>query len=292
MSTLRQLIEHARHALSGYDSSKDSVGALTSALTSSGLVVGTDATDLAPGLVEIDLELLRVKAVDPATGQLQLYAFGRGYRGTTAAAHSAGAEVTFNPNWPVSTLAREINSILDVIYPRIYVVAETTVEVDTYGRLVIPDDCVGILSVFAQNTVDDQWSRPQRWQYDPHSGAGDGRTLQVNDWLTGSDYRIVYAKRPGKFDLSLGLDQEFTTVTGLEGRIETIITIGLAARLAPFIDVARLPFLAAEPRLDAQNRQDSATITRLLDSLFQRSVGAETAVLNRDHPIKAHRTVL
>lgn len=292
MSTLNQLIENARHSLSGYDNSKDSVGALTLGLDASSLTFTTDSTSASVGVAEIDLELLRVKAVDPSAGAVSLYGFGRGYRATTPAVHAAGAEVTFNPTWPRSTLAREINSLLDSIYPRVYVVAESTVAVDNYGRLVVPANATGILSVFSQDPVDSQWTRPNRWQYDQHADDGDGRTLRVNDWLSGSSYRIVYSKRPGKFDLSLGTEQDFVTITGLDQRLETLITIGLAARLAQFIDISRLPFMAAEPRLEGDSRRDPSTNVRLLNSLFQQALSNEAMVLNRDHPIKAHRTVI
>jgi hypothetical protein len=179
-----------------------------------------------------------------------------------------------------------------VIFPRIYAVAEVTAAVDNYGRIVVPAEASGVLSVFSQNPVDSQWSRPSRWQWDPHASDGDGRTLQVSGWLSGSSYRVVYAVKPGRFDLAGSLSQDFATVTGLDPRIETVIQLGVAARMAPFLDVSRLPALAAEARLDRDNHQDAATISRLLDSLFQRAVNAEAALLNQEHPIKAHRTVI
>lgn len=291
MSTLRTLIENTRHALSGYDATRDSVGALTLPLDSSSLTFATDGTDLSVGLAEIDLELVRVKAVDAGTGSLTLYGFGRGYRGTVAAAHAAGAEVTFNPTWPRVTVARVINEVIQSLYPRIYVVAEATVQADQFGRLVVPVDAIGVLSLFSQSPIDDQWTRPNRWEFDPHAGAGDHRTLRVSDYSQGT-YRLVYAKRPKTFDLSNGVDQDFESVTGLDDSLEGLLALGVAARLAPFIDVARLPGLAAEARLEGNSHSDAAATTRLLSALFQQAVAEEAAVLNRDHPIKAHRTVI
>jgi hypothetical protein len=59
---------------------------------------------ITPGVVEIDSELLYVTNVDAATTGLVTLAngFGRGYNGTTAASHTAGAVVTSRPKFPRS----------------------------------------------------------------------------------------------------------------------------------------------------------------------------------------------
>lgn len=292
MATLRNLVEYARHSLTGYDSSKDSVATLVSAVSASATVLAADSVG-DTGIAEIGTELVRIKAADSGSGALVIFPFGRGYRGTVATAHAAGEEITYNPAWPVGTLAREINSLLDVIYPRIYVAAETTVDVDQWGFVVVPTIATKVLAVKVQDG-DGQWQELNRWQWDPHIDAGDNRTLRLSASLRiNTTVRVVYMQPPGKFDLSLGLDQEFTTVTGLPARVESIINLGLAARLAPFIDVSRLPTLAAEARLEGQNRPgDNGTIARLLDNMFNRAVEQEAARLNQDHPIKSHRTVI
>ena len=156
MATLGQIVESVRHSLSGFDASKESVLELTAPVSASVKTLpiddGTAQSGAARGIAEVDLELVRVKALDPQAPALTLYTFGRGYRGTKAVAHSAGTEVRVNPSWPASTVAREVNGVLQEVYPRVYGVRyhETTFPT-TRGAIDLPADATGVIAVYVED---------------------------------------------------------------------------------------------------------------------------------------------
>jgi len=299
VTTLGRIIESARHALSGFDTNRDAVSALSGELDSSATAILIDdaggvgqGTVAARGLAEIDFEIVRVKSVDAANGSLLLYPFGRGYRGTDPVAHSTGAEIRFNPGWPASTVAEHVNGVLREIYPRVYAVksSETTFPADA-GAITVPATAVGVISVWvADSQRTGQWLREDRWTYQPDSTTT-GKGLRVGGhYSSGRGVRVVYAARPVLFDLTGALSQDFVTVTGLDERLVDLIEIGVAARMAPFIDVGKLPFLSASARTADETRGpgQSLSATKLLYSLFQQRVEQEQAVLAKEHPIKIH----
>lgn len=297
-TTLDGLVHTVKHLLTGMDAVKESVTALASPLTA-------DATDLyvtdlsstggaGRGLVEVDFELMRASAVSIQDSVVSLYSFGRGYRGTTAVAHEAGSEVRFNPAFPMSSIVREINGVLTQIYPAVYGVSSYETEFPSdYGAIDMPTDAIGVISVWVEDRLRaDQWLREDRWSFRPDStSVSTARPLRVGGEHTpGTEIRVVYATRPGLFDVDGSLSQDFETVTGLDERCTDLVHIGVAARLAPFVDVAKLPFLAAEADAmgDAKAVGTGASLTRLLYSLFQARVEQESLVLGKEHPIRAH----
>lgn len=292
MTTLGALIEATRHSLAGFDQAAEAVAAVAYELTPTAKVVRVDdVSDASIGIAEVDFELLRVKGVDRTSSDLILFPFGRGYRGTTATTHAVDAEVRFNPAWPASTVAREINGVLAEIYPDVYAVKAHETTLPVRGGVDVPADAAGVISVWVNNDADG-WLREDRWDWQPDSAA-DGRALRVGGhYSSGVAVRVVYAARPVAFDLSGALTQDFATVTGLDARCSDLIQLGVAARLAPFIDVAKMPFQSAQLRAGGEGSTvgSTATTARLLYSLFKQRVAQESAVLAKEHPIRVHRT--
>lgn len=298
MTTLGQIVEFVRDSLSGFGATHDAVVALTAGVSASDLSLPVDDTSTAAGvgrgIAEIDMEKIRVARVDGDLGALIVTPTGRGYRGTVAAAHAAGAEVRINPSFAASTVAQEVNGVLTEIYPRLYVVKthETEIPADL-GPLDVPADATGIVAVYREDDLNaDQWTREDRWSFQPDS-SDLGRPLRVGgQYRIGDKIRVVYAARPRLFNLQGSLSQDFEATTGLPEPIADLIRLGVATRVAPFIDVARLPFLSAEARADADSRPagGGASATRLLYSMFQDRLEREVAALHREHPVRLHYT--
>lgn len=298
MSNLGELVEWTRQALTSSDTIKDSVGALTAPVTASDVTLSVSdlgtVSGAAQGLVEIDFELMRMKSIDAQSSQVVLYPFGRGYRGTTAASHAVDTEVRFNPAFPASRVAREINGVLTEIYPAVYSVQDHETEFPANGGAIdLPADAVGVISVYTEDDYNaGQWIEEHRWRYNPDSTTT-GYGLRVGGhYRPGHGIRVVYAQRPALFDLDGALTQDFATVTGLPARCEDLIQLGVAYRLAPFVDLAKLPFLSASAREmgDAKAPGTGAQVARLLFTLFQQRVEQESAVLAKEHPIRLHKT--
>ena len=106
LSTFSRLVQRTRHRLSGFDGIMDASTELSDDITADATDVPvTDVQGFGRGVVEIDLEVVRIASTDETSEVLHAPTFGRGYRGTIPTVHSAGAEVTFNPIFPASDVA-------------------------------------------------------------------------------------------------------------------------------------------------------------------------------------------
>lgn len=295
MTTLGQLVERVRHRLGGGYSS--ATASLESAVTAADTEIKlTDVAGFSRGVAEIGLELIRVNGVNAASRTLNVPAWGRGYRGTRATSHEAGAEVQFDPTWPRPVVAEEINGVLHEIYPDLYAVRthETAIPSDRGLPIDIPAGAIGVIRVYVGDVVrPDVWHPEDRWGFDPDSSTI-GRPLRLGGLhRPGTLVRVVYAVRPGVFDLTAAdvLTHDFAEVTGLHERVADIVALGVASRMAPFLDVNRLAETGAEARADAPNKPvgQATSTARLLYSEFRARVEQERRVLNAEHPIRVHR---
>ena len=118
MSTLSELIDQTVSEIGSYVKNQESVTILTNSLTSSDLTMSIDdATALSKGIVEIDDELIYLKKVIQVNSTAQILGAsgapaGRGWKDSTAAAHSLGAIVRNNPLFPRIQIKR---ALLDTI---------------------------------------------------------------------------------------------------------------------------------------------------------------------------------
>lgn len=293
MTSLGNLIEFVRHTLSGLDADKDAITATSVPLGTEEITLPVeDTTNASIGIAELGFEQVRVRRVNGPDATLTLWPFGRGYRGTKRAAHPVGTEVRFNPSWPAATVAREINGVLLEIYPAIYAVRAHETVLNENTPVDVPAEAVGIISVWvrAATANNDTWVREDRWDFNPDGNTGAG--LRVGGLRTpGDEVRVVYAARPGLFDLDGALTQDFTTTTGMDPRISDLLALGVAKRLAPFIDVAKLPFISASAADGGETKSAGTGVSaaRFVTSLFLSRLQDEAAVLTREHPIRVHR---
>jgi hypothetical protein len=187
-------------------------------------------------------------------------------------------------------VAREINGVLLEVYPSVYGVRSVETVAPFDGAITIPTTAIGIISVWYEDTRNpDQWLPITRYDFTPD--ASDlGQTLRVVAPRQGIRIRVVFAERPALFDLDGDLDQDFAQVTGLDDRCIDLLSLGVAKRLAPFIDVSRLTAVYAES-VDATTARPAGaggTVARLLTSLFMNRLEVEASVLAREHPIRVH----
>lgn len=290
--TLGELVGQVRHKLSGVGAIEDASAELALPINATDKTITLDdAQGFSRGVCEIDFEQLRIKMVDESAKTLTLPTYGRGYKGTLPIAHAQGTEVIFNPLWPKGTIAREINGVLHELYPDLYAVRVLTTTVPQNGLpVVLPATAVGVISVWLGE--DGSWLQNQWWDFQPDSNP-DGRGLLLGYGRYGQGLRVVYAERPGAFALNSTAPQgaDFTTATGLDERVADLVALGVAARLAPFLPLARLVVAGAEARADgAAKPVDSLNSSaKLLYSEFRARVQAEKDALVREHPIRLHK---
>ncbi len=297
MTTFNDMVEEVLINLEGFTLRQDRTTYLTSGIDNNDLSIALASGDnIGKGVLEIDDELIHIDSVDRSDRSAVISPFGRGYRGTTAAAHSANAKVTFAPSFPKISVKRAINDSIRAVYPNIFGVASTTFtfnpSVTTYS---LPAEAETVLAV-SYDTIgpSNEWLPIRRWRQDPTSNVGEyatGNAISIYEPIVpGRTVNVVYTKTPTALS---NANDVFTTVTGLEETSRDVIIYGAAYRMVSFIDPGRLAFTSPEADANDVTRQfGSGTNTaRYLLALYQQRLQEETGRLNGKYPVRVHYTI-
>jgi hypothetical protein len=297
VTTYNDMVEEVLINLEGFTLRQDRTTYLTAGIDDNDLSIALASGDnIGKGLLEIDDELIHIDSVDRSDRSAVISPFGRGYRGTTAASHSADAKVTFAPSFPRLSVKRAINDTIRAIYPSVYGVASTTFSfspsVTTYS---IPAEAQTVLAL-SYDTIgpSNEWLPIRRWRHDPTSNVGEyatGNAISIYEPIVpGRTVNVVYAKTPTPLS---NANDVFTTVTGLEERSRDLIVYGAAYRMASFLDPGRLNFTSPEADQNDQTRPfGSGTNTaRYLLALYQQRLQEETNRLHDKYPVRVHYTI-
>jgi hypothetical protein len=297
MTTFNEMVEEVLINLEGFTLRQDRTTYLTAAITSSGLTMALASGDnIGKGIVEIDDELIHIDSVDRSDRSVVISPFGRGYRGTTAAAHAINTKVTFAPSLPRLSVKRAINDTLRAVYPSIYGVASTTFTYNpaqtTYS---LPAEAETILSISWDSIgPSGEWVPIRRWRHDPTAATAEyatTNTISIYDVLVpGRTVQVIYSKEPTAFSSASDV---FTTVTGLSESARDVIVYGAAYRMVSFIDPGRLSFTSPEADANDVTRQfGSGTNTaRYLLALYQQRLQEESSRINGKYPVRVHYTI-
>jgi hypothetical protein len=274
VSTLNDLIASIHTSLHSYSGSQPSVTWLTSGCGTSDVTLSVASSDaVMRGLVEIEDELVYVNSSD--SNALSLPPFGRGYRGTTAASHSSGAQVTWDPLFPRAEIRRAIDQAVEGLFPTLYQIKTTDVTATATGiGYALPADCESVLSVKTIVTGDPSgyWETLGRWDFDPTSPVG--RTLHLFDPVgAGNTVRVVYAAKFTAF--TAGTDT--LASRGLSESYADLLLYAVTSRMIRFLDPARLQTQAVEnlSRASVVQVGDAAKIANQLYQMYQQRLAEE-----------------
>jgi len=292
IDTFSSLIDEVITSLQGYGTANDQVVTLTSDMLGTDLTMQVDDTDsISRGLIEIDEEIIYVTSAD--NGTITIPAFGRGFKGTTAAAHAAGVPVWVAPTWPRAAVAREINNTIKSLYPQLFGVA--TVELVTGGstwQYELPADCERVLSVERRYAYPDAWSTVKSWETTFSANSVDfptGRSLLIGEPLGANEkLHVVYATLPK----ALSLPESVFTLSGLAASCRDVVVLGTAARLLPWQDSARLP-VETVPSDALDNNKPVGNATQVASAIrqqYQLRLDQERRALLDRYPTRSHRT--
>ena len=113
MSTFAEIVEDTLAEVSSYVKNQEAITVLTQTATDSDTTLTVDdANSLSRGIVEIGNELVYVKSVNATAGTVTILPGGRGWRGTTAAAHGLNTILRNNPTFPRDQIRRAINDTI------------------------------------------------------------------------------------------------------------------------------------------------------------------------------------
>ncbi len=237
MTTAADLVNLVSEELHGWGISQDRVTGLTNSILSTDFSFTVDAafgpaTGIQPGVVEIDSELLYVSNVDP-TSLICTVApgFGRGYLGTVAAGHTAGAKIVSRPKFPRSQIFAEINNVLGSVFPELFKVTTATLTV-TYpvNSYVLPGSAAGVLDVQWQDYVGN-WHTVRAYELDMY----DHSLKLAGGTPLGRPLRVTYMQEPAQFTT----EGDNYTITGLPTSCLDVLTKGAASRMMIGVDVSR-----------------------------------------------------
>jgi hypothetical protein len=291
------LINETTLALTGYTNRQDQATYLVSDMTSSATTFTVaDGTVLTRGLVEIDDELIWVDSFDRVTNTATIPAYGRGFRDTAAASHTAGTRVTITPSFPRSVIRRNINLAIDGVYPDLFGTFYTTFKfqaaVTTYA---LPQEAVDILGASWQTIgPSKEWLPIRHYRVDRMANPttwGTGKTLSIREGIIpGRTIMVTYTKKP----TTLVYDtDDFSTTTGLSDSAREVIVLGAAYRTAMYLDMGRVPAATAEA--DAQQGNDpigsAANIGRMIQQMYQQRLLIEVRRLQEQYPPRTHYTL-
>lgn len=290
--SLGDLVEGILIFLYGQTSQSDSAASLTSELDATDLTFTVDdPTDLSAGLVEIDMELMRITEVDMSSATVTVAPTGRGRRGTTATAHAVGAEVRVQPIIPYSSVIRDVHAELSTIYPRIsatcYAEFEATPTTVTYA---IPSDAGLVLDVRYKDTLG-EWQRVRGWEVEHGQNTDDistGIALRLSAPMS-TTIRVIYGRPFGRFD---SLD-DLLSDAGIPESLEDVIRYGAICRLLPSLDVARLS-VTSTASSEANGRPPTpgtgVMVAREMRAAYRERLDQEIKTFRSYFPIRLHQT--
>jgi hypothetical protein len=261
--TLRQLLSgtvEARNKLVSTITSSDTSVTVTYALE--GLRVGQ--------VFEIDSELFYIWAADTGTKTLEVQ---RGYNGTTAAAHTAGAIVTVNPRFPRAQCLEALNDeISDLSSPMHGLFQIKTLNLDYNGSDVMVNltgvtSIIDLINVSVRYMTDDYpIARKVRLMRDlPTDDFASGFAVRFDQGVFPGRLRIVYKAAYGTAATE---SVDVNTTGGLQESCTDILALGTQIRLM-------------SPREIKRNFTESQGDTRRADEVGAGAVGGSITNLQR-----------
>lgn len=301
---LNDLTDEVLINLAGYTLQQDKSTHLVSnvSTTTSTLAVPTilsvaDAQRLGSGIVEIDDELLWIDTVDRISNNGTVSPYGRGFMGSTAATHTAGAKVTISPTFPRHVVKRAIQDTIRAMGSSIFAVKQTSF---TFSSTIVNTyelDNKNIQNILTMHWQDigssREWIRIKRWDFDAFPdettwGTG-AQTVTIGDAIaSGRKVKVVYATAPST--LSTSSTDSFNTQTGLPESCRDIVILGASYRLIAYLDPARTG--AQSPQADeTDNKRTFGSATnayRQLFALYNQRLSEETLSQQQQYPPRVH----
>jgi hypothetical protein len=279
--TLRQL-------LSGTVEQKNKLSANITA-TATSVVTTYDPDGLRPGTVfEIDSEMMYVWAVNTGSKTVTVE---RGFNGTTAATHTAGAIITVNPKFPRSQILEALNDELaDLSSPMhgLFQIKSFDADYngsDTFLNLAQVQNIIDIVSVHVRYTSDEylQVRKVKLVRDLPTDDFSSGYALKFEQGCRQGRLRIVY-KAP--FTALTNETQNLLNYSGLPATCEDIVNLGVQIRMMAPREIKR-NFTESQGDTRRAEEVGAGAVTNSVQNLIRLRrdrITAESARLKREYP--------
>ena len=294
-NTFDDMVNEVKAKLAGYTLKQDRITYLKSSITNSTTAIPLGSGDnLAKGMIEIDDETIYIDSFDTGTGTLNVIpGMGRGFQGTTAAAHNINSLVVMTPNFPRTLVKQAINDTIKAVYPKLFAVKNT--QFTSSGAVTayaLPNDLQDVIAASWQNTgPSKKWDLLRRYRVDAMSNLtawGTPNTINIFDAIpTGRTISVTYTSFPSPFTANT---DDFNSVVGLPSSCWDVIVLGACSRLLAFIDAGRINTTAAEADLADSKIPTTAgqTLGKFVYALFQQRLTEEAGRLQGLYPFSPH----
>jgi hypothetical protein len=294
--SLGDLVDEVISTLSGYSTVVPAMGVLVGPITAGSLELALDFGDnpgasRPNGIVELGNELILVHTFDANTGVAAVPPWGRGFQGSTAAAHDAGTAVTVRPRYPRKHVAQVINQVIAGSCPPLYAPRDLD-PIDT-GAFVglgypLPAGTIRVLRVDATDPYPPEIADRRvlrKWRVRSVAGT---QLLEIDRCEVFQTVQVTVAATPGRL---VNDSDDFAAVTGLSESAADLVVFGAVARLILGADLARQQVSSVEAASRGGQIQSgsASTVSRYFQALYTQRLQAEQDRLNQTHPIQLLR---
>jgi hypothetical protein len=296
MVTFAQMTDEVSRRLAGFTLRQDRQTYLTAAVTTTALEVYVNSTNnISYGIIQIDDELMYVDSFDRSNNRLIIAPYGRGYNGTTVAAHAINSKVTIAPTFPNVDIKNAINETIHATFPSLYIVDSVEFPFQpartTYA---LPDDARRVLSVAYESVgPSKEWIPIRSYRVDNMANVSQfnsRNTVSLYSMIVpGRTVQVYYTSPANTFANN---SDDFEATTGLPASARDVIILGAQYRLVSSIDPGRLTFGSAEADQQSQiaGRAYNAgsSSSKYLYALYQQRLDEEGRKLDENNPIRIH----
>jgi hypothetical protein len=293
MPTCGDLITEASAQLHGWGSTQDRITPLAADLNTTDLTFTVSyafgqSVGISPGVVEIDSELIYVVSVDSTNGTVTVAPGGRGYYGTTPTTHTTGTKVISRPKFPRVWLFKQINEIIESVYPQLFAVGTYT------GTVTYPSNRYNLGSTIGtpMGVVEAEWQDPignwhalNSYRIDPF----DGTFVMGSTPPVGRPFRVIFTAQPQSFVTE---GDDLVTKTGLPLGAADVLTLGVVAKQVPGLDISRAQLSSVEQSDRSRVVPPSAGVNaaKYIMAEYQERLANEAASLRKRYRSRIVRT--
>lgn len=302
MPNLNDMIDEVLINLAGYTYQQDRATYIsqdvpaTASTIANPIILQLASTDnIGKGTIEIGEELIWLDSFDRVSNTATVPPWGRGYLGTSAAAHTAGTKVTITPTFPRYVVKKAINDTIAAFGSSIFAIKTTTFTFNA-AQTAYPFNNLNISNIMSMMWQDigpsQEWFPIRHWTFDSIAsdaafGAG-AQTVTIGDYVQpGRTVKVVYTTDPVPFTTNT---QDYSTQTGLPSSTRDVVILGASYRLLTYLDPARAAQVS--PQADETDSKRpygaSQSATKQLYALYQQRLNEETSRQQTLHPIRVH----
>ena len=302
MPNLNDMIDEVLINLAGYTYQQDRATYIsqdvpaTASTIANPIILQLASTDnIGKGTIEIGEELIWLDSFDRVSNTATVPPWGRGYLGTSAAAHTAGTKVTITPTFPRYVVKKAINDTIAAFGSSIFAIKTTTFTFNA-AQTAYPFNNLNISNIMSMMWQDigpsKEWFPIRHWTFDSIAsdaafGAG-AQTVTIGDYVQpGRTVKVVYTTDPVPFTTNT---QDYSTQTGLPSSTRDVVILGASYRLLTYLDPARAAQVS--PQADETDSKRpygaSQSATKQLYALYQQRLNEETSRQQTLHPIRVH----